>query len=103
MPPKSSSVLSTITNHLKPHKAEAIQRIRSNVLGLVAALTISYLLPVPSLLSASRTIFKSSEHQAWSAEWLEQWFGYAGLWHLAYARRYDSYRISVSVGDSPGI
>jgi hypothetical protein len=74
MPPKQasftiSSALSTVANHLKPHKAEAIQRIRYNALCLFTTLVISYLLPLPSLPSALRTAFKSSHHAAWSNEW----------------------------------
>ncbi|KJA18176.1 hypothetical protein HYPSUDRAFT_145387 [Hypholoma sublateritium FD-334 SS-4] len=76
MPPKPSSLLSTITNNLKPHKAEAIQRIRFNTLCLVATLILSYLLPAPSLLVASRTVFRGTNHQTWSVEWFKQWFAF---------------------------
>jgi hypothetical protein len=75
MPPKQasstiSSALSTVTNHLKPHKAEAIQRIRYNALCLFTTLVMSYLLPLPSLPSALRTAFKSSPYAAWSNQWV---------------------------------
>ena len=81
MPPKSSSLLSTIANNLKPHKAEAIQRIRFNTICLVATLILSYLLPVPSLLVASRTVFRGTDHETWSIEWFKQWFAFGGKWH----------------------
>ncbi|KDR74218.1 hypothetical protein GALMADRAFT_70717 [Galerina marginata CBS 339.88] len=78
-PSSSSSFLSTtvttITNHFKPHKAEAIHRIRTNALCLVTTFIVSYLLPgtVPSLPSALSTLFADNRYQAWTTEWVWEW------------------------------
>ncbi|KIM42703.1 hypothetical protein M413DRAFT_444375 [Hebeloma cylindrosporum] len=93
-----SSALSAVSNHLKPHKSEAIQRLRYNALFLLTTLVISYLLPLPSLPSALRTAFRTSHHVAWSKEWLWEWmcllelavvtlFGYNAL-EAIYAIKY---------------
>ncbi|KAF8905745.1 hypothetical protein CPB84DRAFT_1771094 [Gymnopilus junonius] len=60
-----SSTLTTISNHFKPHKAEAIGRLRANVLCLIATLIVSYLLPgsLPSIPTAVRTVI-------WAWEWV---------------------------------
>ncbi|EDR05466.1 uncharacterized protein LACBIDRAFT_303228 [Laccaria bicolor S238N-H82] len=69
-----SSTLAAIANHFKPHKAEALQRIRLNAVCLVAALILSYLLPVPSLPTAIRRVLRSSHtFERWSSEWVYQW------------------------------
>ncbi|KAF8159228.1 hypothetical protein B0H34DRAFT_767419 [Crassisporium funariophilum] len=77
MPPKAtaflSSTLATVSNHLKPHRAEAIQRIRSNTLCLVTFLILSYLLPFPSLFTAIRTFFVASNYKPWTTEWFYEW------------------------------
>ena len=65
-----SSTITAISNHLKPHRAEALQRIRLNGLCLITTLIVSYLLPIPSLLTAVRILLTSSHHQRWSAEWI---------------------------------
>ncbi|KAF8803642.1 hypothetical protein BYT27DRAFT_7195502 [Phlegmacium glaucopus] len=68
-----SSTITAVSNHLKPHRAEALQRIRLNALCLVTTLIVSYLLPVPSLLTAARILLTSSHHQRWSTEWIYEW------------------------------
>jgi len=74
-----SSTLTAVSNHLKPHRAEALQRIRLNALCLVTTLIVSYLLPVPSLLTAARTLLTSSHHQRWSTEWIYEWICVFGM------------------------
>ncbi|KAF8959388.1 hypothetical protein BDZ97DRAFT_1837791 [Flammula alnicola] len=74
MPPKQVSLISRVANHLKPHKAEAVQRLRFNALCLVTTLILSYLLPIPSVPSASRRILKFTYHETWSTEWFWEWF-----------------------------
>ncbi|KAF8185204.1 hypothetical protein BJ912DRAFT_973898 [Pholiota molesta] len=76
---KTNSLISSVANHLKPHKAEAIQRLRFNVLYVLAVLILSYLLPIPSVLEASRTVLRGIDQPAWSAEWFWQWFSVAEL------------------------
>ena len=69
-----SSTLAAIANHFKPHKAEAVQRIRLNAVCLIAALILSYLLPLPSLPTAIRRVLCSSHtFERWSSEWVYQW------------------------------
>ena len=78
MPPKSSSLLSTVADKLKPHKAEAIQRIRFNVLVITSVVILSYLLPIPSAFSAVTIPFREINQEAWTIEWFWQWFAVAG-------------------------
>ena len=65
-----SSSITALSNHLKPHRAEALQRIRLNGLCLITTLIVSYLLPIPSLLTAVRILLTPSHHQRWSSEWI---------------------------------
>ena len=74
-----SSTITAVSSHLKPHRAEALQRIRLNGLCLVTALIVSYLLPVPSLLTAARILLTSSHHQRWSIEWVYEWICVFGM------------------------
>ncbi|KAF9475284.1 hypothetical protein BDN70DRAFT_883917 [Pholiota conissans] len=83
MPPKSSSLLSTVANKLKPHKAEAIQRIRFNVLVITSVVILSYLLPIPSAFSAVTIPFRDIDQEAWTIEWFWQWFAVAEFALLA--------------------
>ncbi|KAF9053937.1 hypothetical protein BDZ89DRAFT_1125628 [Hymenopellis radicata] len=50
----AASIFSTISNYLKPHRAEAISRIRTNSFFLVALLLVTYLLPTPFLLNFTK-------------------------------------------------
>ena len=68
-----SSTITAVSNHLKPHRAEALQRIRLNGFCLITTLIVSYLLPIPSLLTAVRILLTSSHHQRWSTEWMFEW------------------------------
>ncbi|PPQ73300.1 hypothetical protein CVT26_015329 [Gymnopilus dilepis] len=70
-----SSTLTTISNHFKPHKAEAIERLRANVLCLVATLIVSYLLPgsLPSIPTAVKTVVVRGHHRPWTSEWAWEW------------------------------
>lgn len=78
-----SSTIAAVSNHLKPHRAEALQRIRLNGLCLITTLIVSYLLPVPSLLTAVRIMLTSSHHQRWSTEWIYEWVCVFGMYTLA--------------------
>ncbi|KAF5321455.1 hypothetical protein D9619_001296 [Psilocybe cf. subviscida] len=69
----SSGYLSTISKYFKPNKAEAVQRLRSNILSFGATVIVSYLLPLPSLSSAFASLFVKSHHQSWTIEWLWEW------------------------------
>ena len=77
-----SSTITAVLNHLKPHRAEALQRIRLNGLCLITTLIVSYLLPIPSLLTAVRILLTSSHHQRWSAEWVYEWVCVFGTYTL---------------------
>ncbi|PFH46299.1 hypothetical protein AMATHDRAFT_43675 [Amanita thiersii Skay4041] len=47
-----STLLSALFDALKPHRAEALQRIRVNILCLTILIVLTYLLPLPSLPTA---------------------------------------------------
>jgi hypothetical protein len=102
-----SSTIIAVSNHLKPHRAEALQRIRLNGLCLITTLIVSYLLPIPSLLTAVRILLTSSHHQRWSTEWIYEWvcvfgthiFGLANVkiayWSFFFHRNGHYYHIRV--------
>ncbi|KIK63997.1 hypothetical protein GYMLUDRAFT_259051 [Collybiopsis luxurians FD-317 M1] len=50
--PKPSTALTTFTNHFRPHRGEALVRLRSNAFALISIFISTWLLPVPSVLSA---------------------------------------------------
>jgi hypothetical protein len=77
-----SSTITAVSNHLKPHRAEALQRIRLNGLCLITTLIASYLLPIPSLLTAVRILLTSSHHHRWSTEWIYEWVCIFGTYTL---------------------
>ena len=62
-----SSTIQSIANYFKPHRAEALQRIRINAFGFVLIVVFSNLLPLPSLQSAIcfLTISNSSHERAY--------------------------------------
>ncbi|KAF9546305.1 hypothetical protein CPC08DRAFT_700018 [Agrocybe pediades] len=74
MSTRITTTISSVSNKLKPHKAEAFQRIRINAACLVTTLVISYLLPLPSIPSALKLlVFSARAHghpASWSAEWI---------------------------------
>ncbi|KAK0469004.1 uncharacterized protein EV420DRAFT_1633441 [Desarmillaria tabescens] len=53
--------ISLISNYIKPHRAEAIARIRTNTFILVLLAVATHLLPVPSLFRAFRAVSSSSD------------------------------------------
>ncbi|TFK37493.1 hypothetical protein BDQ12DRAFT_685398 [Crucibulum laeve] len=69
-----SSTVTAVSNHFKPHRAEAIQRIRLNAVFLVALLLLSYLLPIPSLPRAFTVVLASTQQDKWTREWVYRWF-----------------------------
>lgn len=69
-----SSLLSTISNHFKPHRAEALQRIRINAFSLVLVVVFSNLLPLPTIQRSLRLVISDSKSERWSSDWLYRWF-----------------------------
>ncbi|TRM65719.1 hypothetical protein BD626DRAFT_535256 [Schizophyllum amplum] len=51
-----ASPLKRVATSLKPHRSEAIVRVRANALALSALLILTWLLPVPSLTLATRRL-----------------------------------------------
>lgn len=68
-----SSTLQSIANYFKPHRAEALERIRVNAFCFILVIVLSNLLPLPSLQSALRTV-ASSRHERWYSDWVYRWF-----------------------------
>ncbi|KAF8624149.1 hypothetical protein AX17_007212 [Amanita inopinata Kibby_2008] len=85
---------SPLLNALKPHRAEALQRIRTNAFSFIALLLLTYSLPLPSLPVAFKNALTAAttrpdmgvgvgvvystrgsfvEHERWSSEWLYGW------------------------------
>ena len=83
-----ATTFNTVLNGVKPYKAEATHRIRTNSLCLLTILLLSYLLPLPSLPTALKTILvlSSHQHQRWSVDWLWDWICLLGTFELAYNR-----------------
>ncbi|EKM81548.1 hypothetical protein AGABI1DRAFT_69829 [Agaricus bisporus var. burnettii JB137-S8] len=52
MTTSTSAIYSALLNHFKPHRAEALYRIRVNGFCLVTGILLTYLLPIPSLHEA---------------------------------------------------
>ncbi|RDB27757.1 hypothetical protein Hypma_003204 [Hypsizygus marmoreus] len=69
-----SSAFQTVSNYFKPHRAEAIQRIRINAFCFLLVLIFSNLLPLPSIQSAVRVVSSSSRPERWSSDWVYRWF-----------------------------
>ncbi|KAJ3576563.1 hypothetical protein NP233_g357 [Leucocoprinus birnbaumii] len=67
------SLYAQLANHLKPHRAEALQRVRVNSICLVIGTFVSYILPVPSLHKAIWAV-RSREYESGAGEWLYRWF-----------------------------
>ncbi|KAF8921058.1 hypothetical protein CPB85DRAFT_1428076 [Mucidula mucida] len=64
----AASIFSRISNYLKPHRAEAISRIRTNSFFLVALLLVTYLLPTPFLLNFSKWNSPEFSSYIWKIE-----------------------------------
>ncbi|KAE9390569.1 hypothetical protein BT96DRAFT_889206 [Gymnopus androsaceus JB14] len=52
------STLASLTNHFRPHRGEALVRLRSNAFGLISIFISTWILPIPSIITAIR-IFSS--------------------------------------------
>lgn len=83
-----SSLYAQLANHLKPHRAEALQRVRVNGICLVTGILVSYLLPIPSLHRAIHVV-RSRGYDLGSGEWFfYRWFCILGaslfdrIWRL---------------------
>ncbi|KAJ2925061.1 hypothetical protein H1R20_g12017, partial [Candolleomyces eurysporus] len=68
-----SKLRNSIVNRFKPHRAEAIQRIRYNVLGLVVLFTLASLLPFPSLPTAIIAVASRKYSEKWENDWFYRW------------------------------
>ncbi|RXW19654.1 hypothetical protein EST38_g6197 [Candolleomyces aberdarensis] len=68
-----SKLRNAIVNRFKPHRAEAIQRIRYNVLGLVVLFTLAALLPFPSLPAAIIAVASRKYSEKWENDWFYRW------------------------------
>jgi len=67
------STLTTVTNHFRPHKTEAIVRIRQNAFLLLFIVIVTYLLPLPSLGYALRSVLDSGAgRKSREDDWLEK-------------------------------
>src|ERR1700759_4149158 len=82
--------LSQVLDALKPHRAEALQRVRTNAFCLLILVLLSYLLPLPSIPTAlkhvliqnsakrvgamgSRVFSTAVPIKRWSGEWVYSW------------------------------
>ncbi|KAJ3986407.1 hypothetical protein F5890DRAFT_1503712 [Lentinula detonsa] len=54
------STLASFTNYFRPHRGEAVVRLRSNAFGLVSVFISTWLLPVPSVVSAMRMLLSGN-------------------------------------------
>ncbi|KAJ7650173.1 hypothetical protein FB45DRAFT_887155 [Roridomyces roridus] len=60
-----------ISNYLKPHRHEAIMRVRSNALAVLFIAVLSTLVPrIPALPTALAVVLASKRSRPWSAEWM---------------------------------
>ncbi|KAJ4473988.1 hypothetical protein C8J55DRAFT_518632 [Lentinula edodes] len=57
------SAVASFTNYFRPHRGEAVVRLRSNAFGLISVFISTWLLPVPSVTSAMRMILSESNSQ----------------------------------------
>lgn len=57
------SAVASFTNYFRPHRGEAVVRLRSNAFGLISVFISTWLLPVPSVTSAMRMILSGSNSQ----------------------------------------
>ncbi|KAG6901002.1 hypothetical protein C0995_002587 [Termitomyces sp. Mi166 len=69
-----SSLLLTVSNHFKPHRTEALQRIRTNAFSLVLIFILSNLLPLPTIQRSLRLVISNNKPERWSSDWLYKWF-----------------------------
>ncbi|THV04996.1 hypothetical protein K435DRAFT_746403 [Dendrothele bispora CBS 962.96] len=74
------STLTSLTNHFRPHRTEAVVRIRQNAFLLLSIMVLTYLLPVPSLGYALRSVLDSGASYTGrrsgfgEADWFEKFF-----------------------------
>lgn len=81
-----STTLQTLGNYFKPHRAEALQRIRLNGFGFILVLVFSNLLPIPSLQVALRTVISGGERDRWASDLVYKWFCILGVCFIRIAR-----------------
>jgi hypothetical protein len=64
----TSFSVDALVNYLKPHRGEAIIRIRTNAICLLGVSVLSYLLPIPDVLSATRQVFLLRGTERWDRD-----------------------------------
>ncbi|KAG5641782.1 hypothetical protein DXG03_004258 [Asterophora parasitica] len=69
-----SSFLQSVSNHFKPHRAEALQRIRVNAFCILLLVVFSNLLPLPSLQRALGVVLTAKKPERWDVDWVWRWF-----------------------------
>ncbi|KAF6760708.1 hypothetical protein DFP72DRAFT_881305 [Ephemerocybe angulata] len=62
-----------VVNRFKPHRTEALLRIRFNMLGLVVLFILATLLPLPSLPKAIIVTLTRRYSEKWNNEWTYRW------------------------------
>ncbi|KXN84129.1 hypothetical protein AN958_00399, partial [Leucoagaricus sp. SymC.cos] len=60
-------------SHFKPHRAEALQRVRVNSVCLATGVLVSYLLPIPSLHKAIHVV-RARDYDLGAGERMYRWF-----------------------------
>lgn len=75
----ASAVYSALLDHFKPHRAEALYRIRVNGVCLVTGILLTYILPIPSLHKAISLVRGYPEVEHGSGEGIYRWFCISGV------------------------
>ncbi|KAJ7285078.1 hypothetical protein C8J57DRAFT_709113 [Mycena rebaudengoi] len=66
-----SFTMESITNYFKPHRGEALLRIRSNAFIFLLIAVLSSLIPrIPALPTALAVVLSARRHTWWTADWL---------------------------------
>lgn len=73
-----ASLCAKFANCLKLHRTVALHRVRTNTMGLIAGLLVSYLLPLPSLHEAIYAVY-TREYDSWAGKSIYQWFCIFGM------------------------
>lgn len=73
-----TSLCAKFANCLKLHRTVALHRVRTNTMGLITGLLVSYLLPLPSLHEAIYAVY-TREYDSWAGKSIYQWFCILGM------------------------
>ncbi|KAJ7761873.1 hypothetical protein DFH07DRAFT_411284 [Mycena maculata] len=67
--------IQSIANYFKPHRSEALFRIRTNVFAVLLIAVLSSLVPrIPALPTALATALSGNRYRPWSSDWIYAWF-----------------------------